>query len=226
MILGIDEAGRGPVLGPLVVAAVLLDPRRAGALTRLGVRDSKHFGARGPAVGRRGLLADHVERLAEWVGVRVYPAEEVDRRAFSGELNVLEREAARSLLADVPRRRRIKRILADGERVFGSLAAEIPRMEALDHAESRHVAVAAASIVAKVRRDRLFAALADRIRRDYREWCGEDLGSIRGGGYVNAATEALLRRFHERTGSLPPGTRHSWSWEVIQELSPRRSLFR
>ena len=45
MILGIDEAGRGPVLGPMVVAGVVLRPPRAGALTRRGVSDSKDFGA-------------------------------------------------------------------------------------------------------------------------------------------------------------------------------------
>ncbi len=226
VVLGIDEAGRGPAIGPLVVAAVLLHPRRAGALTRLGVRDSKHFGAGGPAAGRRGRLASHVERLAEWVGVRVLPAEEVDRRTMAGELNLLEREAARSLLVEIPENRAPRRILADGEKVFGSLAAEIPGMEAMDRAESRHVAVAAASIVAKVRRDRLFAELLERIRSGYRERYGEDFGPVHGAGYVNEGTGEFLRRYHQRTGSLPPGTRHAWGWSVIRELSPRRSLFR
>ncbi len=226
MVLGIDEAGRGPALGPLVVAAVLLHPRRAGALTRLGVRDSKHFGAGGPAAGRRGQLARHVERLAEWVGVRALSAEEVDRRALVGELNLLEREAARSLLAAIPADRKPRRILADGEKVFGSLATEVPEMEARDRAESRHVAVAAASVIAKVRRDRLFAELLNRIRRDYRERCGEELGPVHGAGYANEGTEAFLRRYHRDVGALPQGTRHAWDWPVIRELSPRRSLFR
>src|SRR3990172_10891831 len=45
VILGIDEAGRGPVLGPMVVAGVVLKPQAASALTRRGVVDSKSFGA-------------------------------------------------------------------------------------------------------------------------------------------------------------------------------------
>ncbi len=225
VILGIDEAGRGPVMGPLVVAAVLLHPRRAGALTRLGVRDSKFFGTGGPAAGRRGQLFGHVKRLADWVGVRVFPAQEVDRRTLVGELNELEREAARSLLAEIPAGLKPQRILADGEKVFASLASDFPDIEALDHAESRHVAVAAASVVAKVRRDRLFTELLDRIRHEYREQKGEDFGPIQGSGYANEATEAFLRAYHRRTGALPPGVRHAWNWPVIRELSPRRSLF-
>ena len=41
LILGIDEAGRGPILGPMVMACVALRPRKAAGLTRAGVCDSK-----------------------------------------------------------------------------------------------------------------------------------------------------------------------------------------
>jgi len=88
-----------------------------------------------------------------------------------------------------------------------------------------HVAVAAASIVAKVRRDRLFSELLARIRREYRERFGEEFGPIHGSGYPNEATEEFLRGHHRRTGALPAGIRHAWNWSVIRELSPRRSLF-
>jgi ribonuclease HII len=209
VILGIDEAGRGPVLGPLVVAAVTLRPQRAAALTRRGVCDSKAFGAGPDAQAQRAELAGHVRRLAEWVGVEVFEHGEVDRYASEGRLNELERRAARALIAGAPP---VGRIVADGIHVFGPLRREYAHLEAYDDGESAHVAVAAASIVAKDRRDRLFAAIAERYR--------EEFGEVRGGGYVNAATEDFLRRYHGRYRCFPPETRRSWDWKVLVELEP------
>lgn len=211
MILGIDEAGRGPVLGPLVVAAVVLRPRRAAALTRRGVCDSKAFGAGPDAQARRAELAAHVRRLAESVGVEAIAHDEVDRYASRGRLNELERRAARTLIASAPE---VPRIVADGVHVFGPLRGEYPHLRAFDDGESVHVAVAAASIVAKDERDRLFAAIAERYR--------DEFGEVRGGGYINAATEDFLRRYHGRYGRLPPETRRSWEWSVLLELEPPR----
>jgi ribonuclease HII len=209
VILGIDEAGRGPVLGPLVVAAVALRPARAAALTRLGVCDSKLFGAGPPAQARRAELAGHVVRLAEAIHTEVIEHLEVDRYTARGRLNELERRAARVLIALSPP---VKRIVADGIQVFGPLRGEYPHLEAFDDGESVHVAVAAASIVAKDCRDRLFAAIAERYR--------EEFGEVRGGGYVNAATADFLRRYHGRYGCFPPETRRSWAWKVMHELEP------
>ena len=85
VILGIDEAGRGPVLGPMVVAGVVLKPQAASALTRRGVMDSKEFGAGEEARERRGKLAEHIRRLAEDVQARVTcDHEEVDRYCDHG----------------------------------------------------------------------------------------------------------------------------------------------
>jgi ribonuclease HII len=210
VILGIDEAGRGPVLGPLVVAAVALRPPRAAALTRRGVCDSKAFGAGPDAQARRAELAAHILRLADAVCMEVIEHVEVDRYTWLGQLNELERRAARSLIAASPP---VRRIVADGVQVFGPLRREYPQLEAIDEGESAHVAVAAASIVAKDRRDRLFAAIAERYR--------EEFGELRGGGYVNAATAEFLRRYHGRYGCFPPETRRSWAWKVLLDLEPK-----
>jgi len=205
--LGIDEAGRGPVLGPLVVAAVVLRPARAAALTRRGVCDSKRLGAGPEARARRSELAADVRRLADWVGVEVHDHVEVDRYASQGRLNELEREAARRLIAGAPP---VARIVADGVQVFGPLREELPHLRARDNGESAHVAVAAASIVAKDRRDVLFAEIAERYRAEF--------GELRGGGYVNAATAEFLRLHIRRHGCLPPETRRSWEWAVLLPL--------
>lgn len=209
MILGIDEAGRGPVLGPLVVAGVTLRPPRAGALTRRGVCDSKEFGAGHQAREKRAELAGHIRRLAEDVRVEVFDHRTVDDFASRGLLNELERRGARQIIgAGSP----VRRIVADGFRVFGMLRVEYPHLEAHDFGETVHVAVAAASIIAKDLRDRLFEEIAVRYR--------DEFGEVRGGGYVNAATADFLRRYHERYGELPPETRRSWGWKLLNELDP------
>ena len=209
-VLGIDEAGRGPVLGPMVVAGVVLKPQAASALTRRGVTDSKDFGAGVKARARRSELAEHVFRLAEDVQVEVYDHAEVDRYCDQGLLNELERKAASNIIErTVP----VKRIVADGEKVFGLLRRRYAHLRALDFGEQHHVAVAAASIVAKVRRDALFGDIAARYDAEF--------GPIRGGGYVNAATADFLRRYHERYQRLPDETRRSWNWKVLTDLEPR-----
>ena len=86
-------------------------------------------------------------------------------------------------------------------------------LQAFNFGERHHVAVAAASIVAKVRRDALFGDIAARYHAEF--------GVIRGGGYVNSATADFLRRYHQRYQRLPDETRRSWSWQVLTDLEPR-----
>ena len=74
------------------------------------------------------------------------------------------------------------------------------------------MAVAAASIVAKVERDRLFLEIAARYVTDF--------GPIRGLGYSNAGTRAFAAAYHARHGRLPPEARASWPWLGI----PRPAL--
>jgi ribonuclease HII len=199
--LGIDEAGRGPVLGPLVMAGVCVRTRQAAGLTRAGVLDSKAFGAGDEAHARRGELDRRIRAAAESVVVRVIDVAEIDRRVRLHELNVLEREHAALI---IERSAPARRIIADGERMFRALAGRFPHLVARDRGEEHHVAVAAASIVAKVRRDELFRCIVRRYAPEF--------GTIGGGGYENAATHAFLRAYVGRHGRLPPEARRSWSW--------------
>lgn len=198
--LGIDEAGRGPVLGPLVMAGVCLRPRRAAALTRAGVTDSKAFGAGPEAHERRTQLAAKIREVAESVVVRVIDVAEIDRRVACHQLNHLEREVAAQIIsASAP----ADKIICDGERMFIALAEQFPQLVARDRAEEFHVAVAAASVVAKARRDELFQCIARRYEPDF--------GPVAGGGYDNAATHGFLQRYVDRHGRLPPEARQSWA---------------
>lgn len=210
MTLGLDEAGRGPVLGPMVLAAVCLDSKAAAALTRAGLRDSKSYGA-GPR-GRelRAELAEKVRARASFVAVRVVDVCEIDRRVSAGELNVLEREIAEALIARAPS---ADRIVADGRSLFGPLRGRYPNLEAWNEGEDRHAAVAAASVIAKVLRDELFARIAVRYAPLF--------GPIDGGGYANAATRRFMRAYVERFGRLPPEARRSWPHAHLGDLLGR-----
>lgn len=204
---GIDEAGRGPVIGPLVLAAVWLDARAMRALRRQGVRDSKALDA-----GARERLAASIRQGAARVELEIAPAFVVDAHVRRGELNVLERRMAAAVLDRGPRARRI---LADGARLFEPLRERYPELRARDRADALHTAVAAASIVAKVERDRRFLRIAAR--------CGSLADEARQGmGYVNAATERFLRAYWARHARLPPGTRRSWGWAPLRELTDRQ----
>ena len=207
LVLGLDEAGRGPILGPLVLACVALSPARSAALTRAGVMDSKRFGAGSGAHARRCALLPRILDAAAHVAVVVVDVRDVDRYTRRGGLNRLEQERARGLIAAAPA---VRRIVADGARLFGPLAHLHPRFDALDHGEDQHVAVAAASVVAKVRRDELYAKIAARYAPAF--------GPLVGGGYVNEGTRRFLRAYIERHGALPPEARRSWPWDFARDL--------
>jgi len=207
LTLGIDEAGRGPAVGPMVIAAVALDSRSAAALTRAGLCDSKSYGAGEDAHAIRCALARDIRRRARFVALIEVPHTEIDQRVARHELNVLERELAGKLIEQAPA---VDRIIADGKRMFAALGMRYPHFESHDNGESKHAAVAAASVVAKVLRDERFAQIRARYEADF--------GPITGGGYSNAATRRWLRAYAERHGRLPDEARLSWPHPYVEDL--------
>jgi ribonuclease HII len=205
--LGIDEAGRGPAVGPMVMAAVAIDSKSAAALTRRGLTDSKTYGAGEDAHATRCELAAEVRKRALFVETIVVSHATIDERVCRNELNVLERELAVELIDKAPT---VDKIIADGKRMFMPLRLRYSHFESRDHAEEHHAAVAAASVIAKVLRDTLFEA----IKKQYED----ELGPIAGGGYANAATRRWLRAYVEKYGKLPPETRLTWPHPYVADL--------
>lgn len=209
--LGLDEAGRGPILGPMVLAAVVLDAAAAAALAQLGVTDSKRFGAGEKAHAARAELVLEIQRHARHIEVIEVSVPEIDARTRLGQLNHLEREVAAGLIERAPP---VQRVLADGKTLFRPLATRFPHLHAEDKAELRHVAVAAASLCAKVRRDALWLEIRGRYAAEFPEL----RDGYAGGGYMNEATRRFLRAYCGRYRRLPPEGRTSWPWHFCADL--------
>jgi len=140
LLAGVDEAGRGPLAGPVVAAAVILDPRRPIE----GLADSKVLSPR-----RREQLADIIRDRALCVCVAEASVEEIDRLNILGA-TLLAMQRAVAGLRLLP-----QRVLVDGNRlpVLPMPAAAVVRGDALVPC------ISAASILAKVQRDQYCAAL-------------------------------------------------------------------
>ena len=136
LVAGVDEAGRGPLAGPVVAAAVILDDLRPIP----GLADSKALTAR-----RRETLFDEIRARALCSSIASASAEEIDR------LNILQATLLAMQRAVQGLRLLPKRVVIDGNRV-PSLAMTAA---AVVKGDSLVAAISAASILAKVHRDRL-----------------------------------------------------------------------
>lgn len=198
--LGIDEAGRGPVLGPLVMAGLVLPEGARSEVAALGVSDSKVFGSSLKAQARRRELATWLKSRFKH-RIEVADAAEVDLWVRGAGLNALERELAGRILDALPERP----AMLDGHHLFKAL--EGPLVKAEDKADAEHLEVAAASILAKDLRDRLLEELLTPFI--------ETFGPIKGGGYANGATLAFVRWHLENHQDLPPFYRTSYNWKAL-----------
>ncbi|MAC33971.1 MAG: ribonuclease HII [Haliea sp.] len=163
---GVDEAGRGPLAGDVVAAAVILDPAQPIA----GLRDSKRLSAK----RREALAADIRERALAWCVARASVAEIDTLNILQASLLAMHR--AVQGLAVTP-----SQVLVDGNR--------LPRWdyvsEAIVKGDDRVPAIAAASILAKVQRDADLLALEA-------DWPGYGFAAHK--GYPTAAHLEALRR--------------------------------
>ena len=198
-VVGVDEAGKGPVLGPMVAAAVRADPDSLPA----DVDDSKRV-----APARREEMAAELRAdPGVSVGVGVVPVDRIDDSATDmNSLTVAAQATAAAAVADPGDPLVVDAGDVDaarfGRRVRAAVAdagAETD-VTAEHRADESYPVVSAASVVAKVERDARVAAIADEY--------GADVGS----GYPSdPTTRAFLREYVRETGDLPACARRSWS---------------
>lgn len=143
LIAGVDEAGRGPLAGPVVAAAVILDERNPIR----GLADSKVLTAR-----KREQLYDEIRAKALCCSVAEASVEEID------QINILQATLLAMRRAVEGLRLKPSLVLVDGNR----LPVLAVRAEAIVKGDSKVAAISAASILAKVTRDRWCAELDER----------------------------------------------------------------
>ncbi len=143
LVAGVDEAGRGPLAGPVVAAAVILDETQP----IIGLNDSKKLSAT-----RRDRLFDEIRARALCCSVAMASVEEIDR------LNILQATMLAMRRAVDGLRLKPRLVLVDGNR----LPVLDVRAEAIVQGDAKVQAISAASILAKVTRDRGLDELHER----------------------------------------------------------------
>lgn len=215
LIGGVDEAGRGAVIGPMVVAGVTVKAQDLNVLEQIQVRDSKELSRK-----ERSSLYGQIVDIAKSICVCVVQATEIDHHVSSNRLNYLEAMAMAHIIDNL----RADSIVVDCcdvnqekfrtniiNNVRTRLRLERGKLDifSFHHADRLNLAVSAASVVAKVIRE-------------------EEIGNIKklyhgiGSGYPSDKnTTRFIRSWIEEVGSPPPFVRSSWR-PVKKLLSERR----
>jgi ribonuclease HII len=168
LICGIDEAGRGPVIGPLVMAGVVMDEKELYRFENIGVKDSKLL-----SQAKRERLFDMVKNIALRYEIIVITPKQVDESLASPALNLnkLEGLTSAKILNNLKPEKAIldapsNNISAFEEYVKGFLETDID-LRAEHKADLNYVVVGAASILAKVTRDREIEKLKRQVGIDF-----------------------------------------------------------
>ncbi|WP_405284695.1 ribonuclease HII [Methanobrevibacter sp.] len=196
-ILGIDEAGRGSVLGPLVIAGVLIPEKMEKVLERMGVKDSKKL-----APHRRTILSRKLKKMFDYEIV-VISAREIDEMRADGiNLNEIEKNAMESILLKIkPEKAIVDAVDVKAERFQNNLCDDTGLNVIAEHkADDKYIEVSAASIIAKAERD-------DQIAQINKEFIKS--GGIGSGYPSDPKTKDFLTNY--TYDEMPDFVRRSWA---------------
>ena len=207
LVLGIDEAGRGPVIGPMVIAGVLIDEKDCPKLKKLGVKDSKMLTSE-----KREKLEKKIRETAKEVHAISIPASEIDEKRKRMSLNELEAMKMAELIEkfeNKPDKIFIDLPDPDGDKFIMRIRKYIElniQVVAEHKADVKYVQVSAASIIAKVERDRQIAELEKKYKIKLRTGYSHDPFTI-----------DFLEKLE---GDYPEFVRKSW--ETFKRISDKR----
>ncbi len=196
-ILGIDEAGRGSVLGPLVIAGVLIPEKMEKVLERMGVKDSKKL-----APHRRTILSRKLKKMFDYEIV-VISAREIDEMRADGiNLNEIEKNAMESILLKIkPEKAIVDAVDVKAERFQNNLCDDTGLNVIAEHkADDKYIEVSAASIIAKAERDNQIAQINKEFIKS---------GGIGSGYPSDPKTKDFLTNY--TYDEMPDFVRRSWA---------------
>ncbi len=210
-ICGIEEAGRGPVIGPMVVCGVLVEEEKEIKLKDLGVKDSKQL-----TPYKREEFFEKIKKIADDFRIIIVPPKEIDAAVFSDEsnLNLLTADKFADVMNSLkPDKAYIDCPSNNTERYTQFLRDRMnvePELVVEHKADVNYVTVSAASILAKVTRDREI----ERIQRKYKIQVGS--------GYPS---DPFTRQFLKENYNKYPIFRKSWSsWKNIARKNGQKKL--
>ncbi|MBI3032458.1 ribonuclease HII [Candidatus Woesearchaeota archaeon] len=202
LVCGIDEAGRGPIIGPMVMSGVLVAEEKLQQLRDMGVKDSKLLTLR-----KMEHLYDKIIELAADYAIVIIPPEEIDAALSSADLNLNWLEATKSL--DIIHRLKPDQVIIDSPsnnvKAYKSYIMERLKVSCtvlVEHkADVNYIECSAASVLAKVTREREIAALKKKYHIDF------------GSGYLtDPKTIAFLEKYYENYNFFRK------SWKPYQKL--------
>ncbi len=210
-ILGIDEAGKGPVLGPLVICGYLIEEKNVSELKKIGVKDSKLLTA-----GKRKKLLPELKKLAEDFVLLKIPAGEIDELRSVTNMNKMEIDRMAQIINALAPDKVVIDALESNEKKFGTKIKQLVNHDceiiAENFADKNYPEVGAASIIAKVERD----AEIELLQKKYADF---------GSGYPSdERTINFLKDWMKSNRELPGFVRKSWltvSW-IREELQQRK----
>ena len=197
LVGGIDEAGRGSIIGPLVVAGVSIRESKIWQLTEMGVRDSKALTPKA-----RARLFGEIMKVSDSVCIRKVNPLEVDDSVSLRGLNRLEAKVMAAVINNI----HADEVYVDCCDVnparyrdfIGQYLKCSPKVHSMHHADVINVVVSAASIIAKITRDEEIRHIRSRYH------------SIGSGYPSDDRTMRFIRRYVVKNGSAPEFARKSW----------------
>ena len=222
--MGIDDAGRGPVIGPMVLAGCLMDAETEKELKKLGVRDSKQLTQK-----RREFLEKIIKDKSKDFEIVTITPEEIDTSNKEGiKLNEVEAIAAAKIInrlnANLHKSEEKIKVILDCPSVsinkwrdfLKTYVENLSNLEiSCEHkADVNYGSVSAASILAKSQREREM----DKLKKEF----GEEIGS----GY---GADPVTKKFLTKNASSPKHTklfRKTWSnWQKANNDQGQKKLF-
>jgi len=219
LTLGIDDAGRGPVVGPMILAGCLVDEKTEKEFRKLGVKDSKQLTQK-----RREFLAEIIREKAETFEVVLCFPEEIDGKKHNGiNLNSLEAIKTAEIINKINKGYKKIKVVVDcpSPTIFkwqDFLKTKINNLSNLEvscehKADKNHISVSAASILAKSVREKEMS----KIKEKY----GEEIGS----GYTSDPATCRFLEKHAKKYQDKGIFRKTWStWKRACEKLGQRKL--
>ena len=205
-ICGVDEAGRGSMLGPLVVAGITISKSKINLLKKLGVRDSKKLSP----TARERLYKKIIETVDDYYVIRI-PPRVIDKSVSNHSLNHLEAKYMAKVISKLSPSTAFVDSCDVNSKRFGKEISKLTtntKIRSYHHADSKFITVSAASILAKVSRDRAIARLAKKY----------DIGS----GYPSdPKTKIFVKKSIRKNQDL---TFLRKSWKPVQILMKKRKV--